>query len=505
MQKTRLWLNLILIIIFFGLAAYQQAYRISYEWVKIWDEASGAQNAIEMMANKKYFVVHCDGKPDHLDVKPPLALWLKIISYKIFGITEFSVRFPTIVSFWIILLLFTAFAIWYLKAPEIAWIILFIAASSRGFIYYHIARHGDPDTLLTMFVTGYILSFFIVLEKYPENYIKYLILTGISVAGAVYTKSVAGLAPLAGIALYTIIFKNGRRLFTRYPFYLTVLSVLIVIIAYYIGRGLSDPEYLKSVLKYEINVVSEYPGITPKHPEPVYYLNFLWQKGFKPWIYFTPCIIIPLIFSKNNVHKRLILYSFMGAAVYLIGQSSALMKNHWYIAPVYPLLWLMLAVSFYEIFHLIMAWIKPIILRIVVLISIFFFPIFLGVKMYVKMIEYNYIIPGGYIYEPERTGHYLKHIKTVHPEFKDLVALTPYHQRQLKFYVKKYQYEDSTAVEITTAIHERMLHRKVFVTDTISKRLLREAFHVTLIDSAKYGRLYYIEEIKDSSVVYKME
>jgi hypothetical protein len=49
MQKTRLRLNLILIIIFFALAAYQQAYRIGFEWVKIWDEASGAQNAIEMM------------------------------------------------------------------------------------------------------------------------------------------------------------------------------------------------------------------------------------------------------------------------------------------------------------------------------------------------------------------------------------------------------------------------------------------------------------------------
>jgi hypothetical protein len=126
----------------------------------------------------------------------------------------------------------------------------------------------------------------------------------------------------------------------------------------------------------------------------------------------------------------------------------------------------------------------------------------LGIKMYLKMLQYNYIIPGGYIYEPERTGHYLKHIKTAHPEFKDLVALTKGHQRQLKFYAKKYQYEDSTSVEITGTINEKMLNRKVFVVDTTNSRLLHEAFQVSLLDSAKYGRLYNIEAIKDSSLVF---
>lgn len=504
MQRARLWINLILIIIFFALAAYQQAYRIGFEWVKIWDESSGAQNAIEMMANKKYFVVHADGKPDHLDVKPPLALWLKIISYKIFGINEFSVRFPTIAAFWVIMLLFVIFAIWYLKAPEIAWIILFIIASSRGFIIYHIARHGDPDTLLTTFVTGYILSFFIVLEKFPENYLKYLILTGISVVCAVFTKSVAGLAPLAGIAVYTLFLKNGIRLLNSLSFYLTVLAVVGIILAYYLGRELSDPGYLRSVFRLEINVISEYPG-TPKHPEPGYYIAWLWKIGFRPWIFFTPVIIVPLLFSKNKVNKRLILYSFTGAVVYLIGQSSALMKNHWYIAPVYPFLWLMLAVSFYEIYQLVVTWIKPSLLRIVLLLFIFSYPFSMGIKIYSKMLEYNYIKPGGYIYEAERGGYYLKHIKTLHPEFKDLVALTKEHQRQLKFYAKKYQYEDSTSVEITRTINERMLNRKVFVMDTTNIKLLHQAFQMSLIDSAKYGRLYHIDAIRDSALVFNIK
>jgi 4-amino-4-deoxy-L-arabinose transferase-like glycosyltransferase len=501
MQKTRLRLNLILIILFFALAAFQQAYRIGYEWIKIWDEASGAQNAIEMMANKKFFVVHCDGKPDHLDVKPPLALWLKIISYKIFGINEFAVRFPTIIAFWITMLFFVLFAVRYLKTPEIAWIILFIAASSRGFIIYHVARHGDPDTLLTMFVTGYILSFFIVLEKFPDNYRKYLIFTGLSVVGAVYTKSVTGLAPLAGIALYMLFIKNGRKLLTKQSFYLTVLSVILIILAYYLGRESADPGYLKSVLRLEIKVVSEYPGITPKHPEPGYYFNFLWETGFRPWIFFIPVSLIPLFLSDNKRNKRLILYSLTGAVIYLLGQSSALMKNHWYIAPIYPFLWLTLAVSFYEISQLVVKWVKSLSLRIIISICIFFLPVFLGVRMYIQMINYNYITPGGYIYEPERTGHYLKHIKNKYPEYKDLIALTKEHQRQVKFYAKKYKYEDSTIVEIARSINGGMLNRKVFVTDSTNRKLLMEAFHVNIIDSAQYGRLYYIDSIKDSSLV----
>jgi 4-amino-4-deoxy-L-arabinose transferase-like glycosyltransferase len=505
MQKSRLIINIILIIIFFASAAFQQAYRIGYEWIKIWDESSGAQNAIEMMANKKYFVVHCDGKPDHLDVKPPLALWLKIISYKIFGISEFSVRFPTIIAFWIILLFFVLFALRYLKTPEIAWIILFIVASSRGFIYYHVARHGDPDTLLTMFVTGYILSFFIVLEKFPDNYLKYLILTGLSVVGAVYMKSVAGLAPLAGIAIFMTFVKNGRRLLTKPSFYLTVFSVIIVIMAYYTGREFADPGYLKSVFKFEINVLSEYPGKIPKHPEFGYYFNFLWKIGFRPWIFFIPVSLIPLFFSNNKRNKRLILYSLTGALVYLAGQSAALMKNHWYIAPIFPFLWLTLAVSFYEIFQLILRWIKRLRWQIAVSIVVFFFPVFLGSRMYIQMLDYNYIIPGGYIYEPERMGHYLKHIKTEHPEYKELIALTNRFQRQLKFYIKKYTFEDSTSVVITGSIQENMLNREVFITDSTDKKLLMEAFYVRLIDSAKYGRLYHIDAIKDSSLIFLNE
>jgi 4-amino-4-deoxy-L-arabinose transferase-like glycosyltransferase len=504
MQKSRLVINILLIIIFFALAAFQQAYRIGYEWIKIWDESSSAQNAIEMMANKKYFVVYSDGQPDHLDAKPPLSLWLKIISYKIFGINEFAVRFPTIVAFWITILLLVLFAVRYLKTPEIAWIIVFIAASSAGFICYHVARHGDPDTLLTMFVTGYILSLFIVLEKFPDNYLKYLIFTGLSVVGAVYTKSVAGLAPLAGIALYTLFIKNGRKLLTRPAFYLTIFSVIFVILAYYIGRELSDPGYLKSVLRQEINVFSEYPGIKPKHPEAGYYFNFLWDKGFRPWIFFIPVSIIPLFLSNDQRNKRLILYSITGAIVYMLGQSSALMKNHWYIAPIFPFLWLTLAVSFYEIFKLIIKWIKTLSLQIVLLVIIFFFPVFLGTRMYIQMLHYNYIIPGGYIYEPERAGHYLKHIKTEYPELKDLVTLTQYdqrHVRQLKFYAKKYKYEDSTSVEITRSINEGMLDRKVFVMDSTNRKLLLDAFYVSLIDSAQYGRLYNINSIKDSSLV----
>jgi len=505
-HKSRLAINILIIIVLFALAAFQQAYRIGYQWIKIWDESSGAQNAIEMMADKKFFVVHSDGQPDHLDVKPPLALWLKIISYKIFGITEFAVRFPTIVAFWITMLFFVLFAALYLKTPEIACIILFIAASSRGFIYYHVARHGDPDTLLTMFVTGYILSFFIVLEKFPDNYLKYLILTGSAIVGAVYTKSIAGLAPLAGIAIYSLFIKNGRKLLTSFSFYMTVISVIVIILAYYILRELADPGYLKSVFQLEINVVSEYPWREPKHSEFGYYFNFLWEKGFRPWIFFLPVAIVPLIFSDNRSNKRLILYSLTGALVYMIGQSSALMKNHWYIAPVYPFLWLTLAVSFYEIFLLIMKWVGHISLRIALSAIIFFFPVFLGTRMYMQMLKYNYIVPGGYIYEPERAGHYLKQIKTQFPELKDLVTLTQYdhkHVRQLQFYAKKYQYEDSTYVEITRTVNESMLNRNVFVTDSINRKSLQEAFFVSLLDSAKYGRLYHIEAVKDSTIVYR--
>jgi len=497
MQKAVTIINIILIVIFFALAAFQQSYRIGFEQIKIWDEASGAQNAIEMMDNKKYIVVHYDGEPDHWDVKPPLSLWFKIISYKIFGISEFAVRFPTIVSVWLTMLLLVIFAVRWLNIPEIAWFLLLIMASTWGYMGYHVARHGDPDAMLTFFVTGYILCFFIILESRPEKHVKYLILIGVFIVGAVYTKSISGIAPLAGIFLYTLLIPAGRKLLRQPNLYIAIAAVIFMILAYYLGRELLDPGYLKSVLQMELGLFGEYPDKI-KHPEFIFYIDYLIEAGFKPWIFYIPICVIPLIFSKNRKHKRLLLYTLISAFTLILGYSLSVTKNEWYIAPVYPLLWIVLAMSFYEIFHLISKHIIPISAKIALILILVFLPVFTGMDRYIDIYRNNYRKEGDYIYEPERLGHYLRHIKTTYPEIKYLVAFTQRIPKQLKFYAKKYNYEDGTVVDIIEVLNHNLVNKKVFITDLENQELLISTYQTTLIDSTQYGKLFQIEQVKDS-------
>ncbi len=57
-----------------------------------WDEINFAEAAREMIVSKNYFNVQIDYK--NFWEKPPLFIWMQVISMKIFGVNEFAARFP---------------------------------------------------------------------------------------------------------------------------------------------------------------------------------------------------------------------------------------------------------------------------------------------------------------------------------------------------------------------------------------------------------------------------
>src|SRR3954467_10911277 len=57
-----------------------------------WDEINFAECAREMIVSKDYLRMQIDFKP--FFEKPPLFIWLQVLSMKLFGINEFAARFP---------------------------------------------------------------------------------------------------------------------------------------------------------------------------------------------------------------------------------------------------------------------------------------------------------------------------------------------------------------------------------------------------------------------------
>ena len=57
-----------------------------------WDEINFAECAREMIVSNDYLRMQIDFKPFY--EKPPLFIWLQVLSMKMFGVNEFAARFP---------------------------------------------------------------------------------------------------------------------------------------------------------------------------------------------------------------------------------------------------------------------------------------------------------------------------------------------------------------------------------------------------------------------------
>ena len=60
-----------------------------------WDEINFAESAREMILTGDYLTVQVDFAP--FWQKPPLFIWMQVLSMKIFGINEFAARFPNVI------------------------------------------------------------------------------------------------------------------------------------------------------------------------------------------------------------------------------------------------------------------------------------------------------------------------------------------------------------------------------------------------------------------------
>ena len=496
LSTKNIWFYLLSIIVL-GVGSFLIVENFHKEQVKIWDEASSAKNAIEMLAQKSFIVQYEDGKPVRDDFKPPLSLWLKMICYKVFGINEFSVRLPSIVA-----ALFTMQLLWFygafvLKKPLLGILSALFLVLSKGYVYRHVTRTGDPDSLLIFFITCSIISFFELVRNYPAKSKQYYFLLGFSVLLAIYTKSIMGIAPLAGIFLYVIIVPKARKLLFDHKLYITFFSVLIVVSFYYIAREIVDPGYLKGVVKFEFSVINNYPLGNPKHPEFFFYFKYLFLKGFNPFFYLIPISIIFYFFINDELIKQLIVFSTLGALVFLFGMSISVTKNEWYISPIYPYLSILTASGIYALFQKANNYFNN---RIKwTFFSIFFIVLILLSYNAFKSIHRTNNYYKNYVYNPEREGRFLDACKKNIPELFDIDIITKYYTRQIKFYASKYKYIDGTNVNIYKNIPNNIVGRKIISSNPVTLLQLFKTYKTNRIFNDEYCELIHIVEEKDST------
>ena len=184
-----------------------------------WDEINFAESAREMLVSGDFITVQINFEP--FWEKPPLFIWLQVVSMKIFGINEFAARFPNAVCGIIsLILLYNIGRKLYDEKFGLYWILAY-AGSVLPFFYF---KSGIIDPWFNLFIfLGIVYFIYYLIAETARK--KYLILSGFFLGLAVLTKGpVAILIFMITFGVFLVI-----RRFRLKTNYIDVLLFILVI------------------------------------------------------------------------------------------------------------------------------------------------------------------------------------------------------------------------------------------------------------------------------------
>jgi 4-amino-4-deoxy-L-arabinose transferase-like glycosyltransferase len=188
-----------------------------------WDEINFAESAREMIVSGNYLTVQIDFLP--FWEKPPLFIWMQVLSMKMFGVNEFAARFPNAVCGIVTLLvLFNIGRKLKDNLFGVIWVLAF-AGSVLPFFYF---KSGIIDPWFNLFI--FLSIWFLLMYAHPEdqNKIRNIILSATFAGLAILTKGPVGFLLVAltgGVFLITVKFKVKVKL-VDVPLYFIVLALV---------------------------------------------------------------------------------------------------------------------------------------------------------------------------------------------------------------------------------------------------------------------------------------
>jgi len=191
-----------------------------------WDEINFAECAREMIVSNDYLRPQIDFQP--FWEKPPLFIWMQVLSMKLLGINEYAARFPNAIMG--ILTLVTLFYVGKKLVNErmAMWWTLIYAASWLPHFYF---KSGIIDPTFNYFI---FLSFFQVhLLRFAQDKFKHAAYAGLFLGLAVLTKGpAAALIAILALIVYLVINK-GLWGYKPWHFVVIFLTALLPFLAWF--------------------------------------------------------------------------------------------------------------------------------------------------------------------------------------------------------------------------------------------------------------------------------
>jgi 4-amino-4-deoxy-L-arabinose transferase-like glycosyltransferase len=317
---------LLLLVITF--AAFLQFYHLGELAIIQWDESRLAVNAAEMYHSGNFLITTYEDLPDLYNTKPPLMIWLQVLSIYTFGLNEWAIRFPAALSGFLTILLSGFIVYRYRHNTYQACLVMLLLACSNGLIQLHGSLTGDYDALLTVLLLASFYHFYygFVDGNIPRHKLYFLLFLSL----AVMCKSAAAFIVFPIFILVLLPKKNNKLILQ--VFLLCGLAVLPFAL-YCLLRETASEGYLQAVMDNDFG--GRFSKALEGHTsEWYYYIVNLFDYRFHYFIWILPLALVLACLKKDRFFR----YYLATALCFLILISIPQTRIHWYDMPVLPVI-----------------------------------------------------------------------------------------------------------------------------------------------------------------------
>ncbi|MBL7836873.1 MAG: glycosyltransferase family 39 protein [Bacteroidetes bacterium] len=242
-----------------------------------WDEINFAESAREMMLTGNYNQVQINFQG--FWEKPPLFIWMQVLSMKVFGVNEFAARFPNAIFGILTLLLIYKVGRQNFKGHLAHWWVLSYLGAITPQFYF---RTGLIDPVFNFFIFLSILQFYKVIKNSDTAYNAnvHFLMAGIYTGIAILCKGPVALL-IGLLVMFSMVF--AKRLVWFFNFgnlLIYLITTGIVASIWFLPETIQNgPYFILQFIEYQIGLFSQNVA---GHEQPFYYHTLVLLFGCFP-------------------------------------------------------------------------------------------------------------------------------------------------------------------------------------------------------------------------------
>ena len=300
------------------------------------DEGRNAEKAREILVLNDWITPH-ENFHAVLD-KPIFFYWLIALSYRLFGVSEWAARLPSVLAaFGCIVMVYFFVRRWW-GEWESRWSVLVLVSSAGFFVF---SRLVIFDMTLTAFIMLALCAFYHAARESesPASWATCAIFYG-ALGAATLTKGLVGLIVPGMIIVFYVLLTNGWRILGKMRLLSGVVLFLLIVTPWYILAETQNPGYLRYYFWNEH--FGRFATKKFDRLSPWYFYLYIAPLGLLPWTFLLPATV------RFHWRRRLddrTLWLMLWALLPILFFSMSKSKLAHYILPSFPPMAILLGVA----------------------------------------------------------------------------------------------------------------------------------------------------------------